>query len=173
MTRPMTRLCMRLAAGVLMIGLSLTTARAEESMDPKLATALISIPMTLQDGVRASEARGLPISGKYELEDGALQLSVYTTDGRKFYEVIVDHATGAVTKRDELSKPDDIRAAQDQVVAMAVAKTSLAAMVDRTVQANAGFRAVGVTPTLKAGRLLASVTLVRGQTFMTVEQPVD
>jgi hypothetical protein len=170
----MTRLCLRLATGVLMVALSVATARAEQDADPtELATALMHAPMTLQDGVRASEARGLPISGKYELEDGVLQLSVYTTDGKTFYEVIVDHTSGAVAKSDELSKPGDIRAAQDQVVAMAVAKTSLAALVDRAVQANAGFRAVGVTPTLKAGRLLANVTLVRGLTFMTVEQAFD
>lgn len=170
----MTGLCMRLAAGVLMIGLSLGAAQAEEGMDPtELATALMHVPMTLQDGLRAGETRGLPISGKYELEDGALQLSIYTTDGKTFYEVIVDHATGAVTKRDALHKPDDIRAAQDQVVAMAVAKTSLAAVLDRAVQTNPGFRAIGVTPTLKTGQLLASVTLLRGTTFMTVEQPFD
>jgi hypothetical protein len=131
------------------------------------------VPMRLQDGVRAGATRGLPLSGKYELEDGVLQLSVYTTDGQTFHEVIVDHTTGAVTKSDALSKPDDVRAAQDQVVAMAVAKTPLAAVLDRTEQANAGFRAVAITPTLKAGRLLATVTLVRGLTVMTVEQPFE
>jgi len=169
----MTRSCLRLAALVLMLAVSVPTARAEESDPSELATALMTAPLTLQAGLRASEAHGLPISGKYELEDGVLQLSVYTTDGRTFHEVIVDHASGAVAKRDPLSKPDDIRAAQDQVVAMAVAKTSLAAVLDHAVQANAGFRAVAVTPTLTDGRLLARVTLVRGMTFMTVEQPFE
>ena len=170
----MTRLCLRLFVGALMFGSSVAAARAEEGVDSAaLATALMHVPLSLQDGVRASAARGLPISGKYELEDGVLQLSVYTTDGKSFHEVIVDHATGAVAKSDPLHKADDVRAAQDQVVAMAVAKTSLAAVVDRTVQANAGFRAVGITPTLKDGRLLANVTLLRGLTFMTVEQPFD
>lgn len=39
----------------------------------------------------ASESEGQPISGKFEVEDGKLQLAVYTAKDGKFFEVIVDH----------------------------------------------------------------------------------
>jgi hypothetical protein len=122
-----------LAPAIVIVCLAVTPAtRAEEGDDPTaLATALTNVPLSLQDGLRASEARGLPISGEYEIEDGVLQLSVYATDGKKFYEVIVDHATGQVAKSDELSKPDDIAAANDQVTVMAFVRSSLAAAADR------------------------------------------
>jgi hypothetical protein len=164
-----------LATTILILGLTAApAARSEQGLDPtELATALTKVPMPLQDGFRASEAQGRPISGKYEIEDGNLQLSVYTTDGRKFYEVIVDHATGKLAKSDELSKPDDITAAHEQIAAMARAKSSLAAAADRAVQANSGYRAIGVTPMLKEGHSLAAVTLLRGTTLKTVEQQID
>src|SRR5262245_38021693 len=116
-------------------------ARSEQDEDPvALASALMHVPMKLQDGLRASESRGLPISGKYEIEDGNVQLSVYTTDGKKFYEVIVDHTTGSVAKIDELRKPGDIAAANDQIGVMAIVTTSLAAAADKAVEANSGYR---------------------------------
>ncbi len=164
-----------LATAILTLGLATASpARAEQGDDPgALAAALTNVPMTLQDGLRVSETRGLPISGKYEIEDGNLQLSVYTTDGKKFYEVIVDHATGMVAKADELSAPDDITAANDQIAVMALVKTSLAAAADKAVQANRGYRAIGVTPMTRQGRFIATVTLLRGSTVKIIEQQVD
>jgi uncharacterized membrane protein YkoI len=164
-----------LATTIVILGLAAApAARSEQSDDPSaLATALIHVPMPLQDGLRASEVRGLPISGKYEIEDGDLQLSVYTTDGKKFYEVIVDHATGQVAKSDELSKPDDVTAANEQIGVMALVKISLAAATDKAVQANSGYRAISVAPMTKQGRYVASVTLLRGTTVKTVEQEID
>jgi hypothetical protein len=50
----------------------------------------------LDDGLRASEAQGTPISGKFEIKDRKLQLSLYTMKDDKFFEVIVDHKTGKV-----------------------------------------------------------------------------
>src|SRR6267143_724256 len=67
--------------------------RAEESSEKgngELAEALESVKVSLDDGLRASAARGTPISAKFEIEDGKLQLSVYTMKGDKFLEAIVD-----------------------------------------------------------------------------------
>ena len=44
--------------------------------------------------MKASESEGKPISGKFELDEGKLQLSVYTEKARKFYEV---HETRTAT----------------------------------------------------------------------------
>ena len=57
-------------------------ARAEQGFDPdELASALMYVPMKLQDGLVASGAQGRPISGKYEIEDGQLQLPAANTQG--------------------------------------------------------------------------------------------
>jgi hypothetical protein len=41
---------------------------------------------TLQGGLKASEPQGTPISAKFEIADGKLQLSVYTMKGDGFTE---------------------------------------------------------------------------------------
>src|SRR5260370_26575030 len=81
-------------------------ARAEESSEKgngELAEALESVKVSLDDGLRASEAQGTPISAKFEIEDGKLQLSVYTMKDGQFFEVIVDHKTGTVLKTETLT----------------------------------------------------------------------
>jgi len=42
-----------------------------------LMKALQGVKVSLADGLAASEAEGTPISGKFELEEGQLQLSVF------------------------------------------------------------------------------------------------
>src|SRR6266852_9286532 len=112
--------------------------RAEESSEKEngeLAEALESVKVSLDDGLRASEAQGTPVSGKFEIEDGKLQLSVYTMKDDKFFEVIVDHKTGKVVKTEPITGGDDLTAAKTQSEAMAKAKTSLSAAVSRAVKA--------------------------------------
>jgi hypothetical protein len=40
--------------------------------------------INLQEGLAASEQQGKPISAKFEVDDGKLQLSVYTAKEGKF-----------------------------------------------------------------------------------------
>ena len=44
----------------------------------ELANALNGVKVSLQQGFTASEREGQPISGKFEMHEGKLQLSVYT-----------------------------------------------------------------------------------------------
>jgi hypothetical protein len=46
--------------------------------DPVLAEAMEDTTVTLQQGVTAAASVGRPISAKFEIEDGRLQLSIYT-----------------------------------------------------------------------------------------------
>src|SRR5262249_56085649 len=107
--------------------------------------------VSLEKGLGTTVREGKPISGKYEVEEGKLQLSVYTVKGDKFSEVIVDHATGKIAKVEPLSKPEDLKAAKAQNEAMAKAKRSLSAAVAEATKANKGFRAVSAYPALKDG----------------------
>ena len=138
--------------------------------DPALAEALEDTSITLQKGLTAAETKGRPISAKFELEDGKLQLSVYTAKGRKFSEVIIDLATGKIAKSEPITEGDDLTDAKAQSAAMAKTRTSLRAAADKVVNASAGFRAISVTPTLKNSHGIASVTLLKGNQTKTVEE---
>jgi hypothetical protein len=61
----------------------------QEALIKTLGEAKIS----LQQGFAASEQAGQPISGKFEVDDGKLQLSVYTAKDGKFFEALVNHVT--------------------------------------------------------------------------------
>src|SRR6266436_4574947 len=133
------------------------SASAEEKSG--LAANMKDAKVSLERGIAASKAKGVPISAKYEVENGKLQLSVYTAKGDAFSEVIVDHKTGKVAKSEPITSGDDLTAAKTQSEAMAKAKTSLSAAVSRAVKANKGYRAVSAIPSLQDGHPTAEVTL--------------
>jgi hypothetical protein len=152
--------------------MSLTGERvfAEDKNDPALIKSLADAKVTLQQGLTAAAQHGQPISAKFELENGKLQLSVYTAKDGKFSEVIVDHATGKIEKTEAITEGDDLTASKEQSAAMTKSKSDLKSAVDKSAS---GARAISVTPGLKGGRAVASVTVLKGQQFETVEQPLD
>ena len=148
-------------------------ALAEESNPAALAAAMQSATATLQAGLRASEAQGTPISAKFEIEDGKLQLSVYTMKGDDFMEVVADPKTGAIAKAEKITDADDLNEATEQKAAMARAKVPLLTATDKTVSANAGSRAVSIVPELRNGQATAEVTLLTGNAFKKVTEKLD
>ena len=76
---------------------------AQDRSDHPLIKGVTEAKLTLQQGLTAAAQQGRPISAKFEVEDGKLQLSVYTAMGGKFSEVIVDHVTGNVAKTASIS----------------------------------------------------------------------
>jgi len=139
----------------------------------EVAKAMKDAKVSLQQGVTASAKEGTPISAKYEVEDGKLQLSVYTMKGDKFSEVIVDHKTGKVAKADPITKSDDLQAAKAQSEAMAKAKRSLGAAASEAVKENKGFRAISVMPAMKEAHPVAEVMLLKGTQWKTVTEKLD
>ncbi len=106
------------------------------------------------------------------MEDGHLQLSVYTAKDGKFSEVIVDQKTGKVATAEPITEGEDLSAATDQNAAMAMAKVSLRAAVQQALRTNPGFRAVSVVPSLKDGRAVADVRLAKGAEFKSIAVPL-
>ena len=137
---------------------------------PALAAALKGATVSLEAGLRASEAEGRPISGKFEIEDGKLQLSVYTAKGGQFFEVIVDHKTGRITKVEPITEADDLKDAKKQANAMTKAKTALADAVAKAVKANNGYRAVSVAAEIEGGAANADVALLKGSSSKNVDE---
>ncbi len=135
--------------------------------------ALEGARVSLEKGLAAAQQKGKPISGKFEMEDGKLQLSVYTAKQGKFWEVIVDHTSGKVSKTEEIKEGEDLSAAKAQSEAMAKAKKSLSSAVAKAVTANAGYRAVSVVPTLEQGKPVATVLLENATGTKTVSESLD
>jgi hypothetical protein len=141
-----------------------------EQDDAALIKAMNGAKVTLQQGLTASEREGRPISGKFEMEDGKLQLSIYTEKAGKYFEVIVNHMTGSVAKTEPITEGDDLADAKAQSAVMAKAKTDLKSATSR---AAIGSRAVAVTPDLKDGHPVASVSFVKGGKLQTAIEPLD
>src|SRR5437016_2790616 len=157
-----------------LLGVQLSWAqKSNDKEQAELAKALKGVKTSLEKGLAASESQGKPISGKFEVEDGKLQLSVYTMKGDKFSEVIVDHKTGKVAKTEAITGGDDLTAAKAQSAAMAKAKRSLEAAASEAVKENKGYRVVSVMPALKDGHPVADVTLVKGTEWKTVSEKLD
>src|SRR5437773_5362012 len=147
-------------------------AQEEEGGHGALAKAVLGARVPLERGLAASASHGQAISAKFEIEDGKLQLSVYTMKDGKFFEVVVDHNSGTVVKAEPITEDEDYTAAQSQRAAMAKAKVSLRAAVEKALRDNAGYRAVSVTPSLKDGHAVADVTLAKGEETKTVSVPL-
>ena len=148
------------------------SARAEDD-SAELAKALSAASVTLEKGIKASEAEGKPISGKFEIADGALQLSVYTMKGDGFAEVVIDHKSGSIAKSEAITDPDDLKDAKEQGEAMKKAKLSLGDAVASAVKANNGFRATSAIPALGGGRPVASVSLMKGEEVKEQTEKLD
>ena len=149
------------------------SAWAEGSDPAALAAALKDAPATLQSGLKASEREGTPISAKFEIDDGKLQLSVYTMKGDGFMEVVADPKTGAVSEAEQIKDADDLKEATLQKAAMAKAKVPLLTAAEIAVNANPGSRAVSVYPQLRDGSVTGEVTLLQGTTFKKVTEKLD
>lgn len=159
------------AAALLLGGLP---SWAEEEMNPAaMAKALQQASLPLEKATKVSEREDKPISAKYEIEHGALQLSIYTMKGDRFSEVIINHTSGAVAKDAWITDADDMKAAQAQAAAMAKAKVTLDVVTADAVKGNTGYRAVSVTPTLEAGRPVAVIILMKGKAVKKVTEKLD
>ncbi len=145
---------------------------APDGNQTTLAKALMGARVSLERGLAASASHGQAISAEFEMEEGKLQLSVYTLKDGKYFEVIVDHNSGTVVKAEPITEDEDYTAARSQSAAMAKAKVSLRAAVEKTLRDNAGYRAVSITPSLKDGRVVADVALAKGEQTKTVSVPL-
>jgi len=169
----------RNTAAVLSVALLAVPIRAFAEKDEakehdELARAMSAAKVTLERGVSSASAKeGTPISAKYEVEDGKLQLSVYTMKGDGFSEVIVDHDSGKVAKAEPITSGEDLAAAKEQKQAMAKAKRSLAAATADATKMKPGYRAVSAVPQLEGDHPVAKVTLLKGDDWKTVLVKLD
>jgi hypothetical protein len=139
----------------------------------KLIKLLGASKINLQQGLAASEQQGQPISAKFEVDEGKLQLSVYTVKEGKFFEVLINYTTGQLLRVEPITEGDDLAAANSQSAAMAKAKTTLKEAVDKTAVQSTNARVVSAMPSLKDERPVVSIALLDGEQFKTVQRPLD
>jgi hypothetical protein len=143
----------------------------------ELANAMSGAKVSLQQGFTASEREGQPISGKFEMDEGKLQLSVYTAKEGKYFEVIVDHMTGNVAKVEPIAEGEDLTHAKSQKAATDKAKLKLADAATKAKGQVKGEAAavlvVSAVPQLKGDRPEATIVLLEGKRFSTVSEPLD
>jgi hypothetical protein len=144
----------------------------------RLAQALKGAWLPLESGLIVGSTQGTPLSAKYEIDDGAFQLSVYTvkadaSSGDAFMEVIVEYNTGTIARVETITDGGDLAAAREQQMALAVAKRTLETATAAVVKANTGYRAVSVTPAMNNGRPVAEILLLNGTDWKAVSEPLD
>jgi hypothetical protein len=161
---------------------SLTDQRSARAIGPdqeqaELASLLSGVKVSLQQGLMASEKEGKPISAKFEVEDGKLQLSVYTAKEGKFNEVIVDHKTGNIAKVEPITEGEDLIHAKLQKAAMDRAKVKLSDAAEKAKGQVKGpdgdVLVVSVVPELKGESPEASIVLLTGKRFSTASERLD
>jgi hypothetical protein len=166
----------RALAAVLTVAVIGTAGAVSASANEASGTAVVKFMPTakvsLQEGLRAAESEGQPISGKFEVDQGHLQLRVYTTKDGKFSEVLVDQNTGKIAKSEAITEGNDLADAQKQMEAYSKSKTSLKIAVSHAELANPGYQAVSVTPRLSNGRPVAVVSLVQGTQVRAIAEPL-
>ena len=160
--------------GLLIVWLVVNSGLWSQDKDrAKLSKAVAEAKVSLEQGLSASAQVGKPISAKFEIEDGELQLSVYTAKGDTFSEVVVDTNTGKVARTEPTTSGGDFTAAKAQSEVMSKAKQSLRTTLGKVLKGNPGFRAVSVFPALKDGHPVAEITLTKGDEWKTVSETLD
>jgi len=129
-----------------------------------LTRALRGAWLPLESGLAVSAREGTPLSAKYEIDDGAFQLSVYTwkvdaASGDSFSEVIVDHNIGTVSKVEAITDGGDLAAARSQKAAMAAGSGNS----DGTLSGNSGGSPRALSPRSSRGRRRMGATPRKGR----------
>ena len=170
------QMLLTLAIGASFLVIAAPAVRADDDDEGDQAAVVKALPqakVSLGQALQAAAHEGTPISAKFEVEDGKLQLSVYTMKADKFFEVIVDHVTGKVAKTEAITEGEDLGEAKAQSAAMKGAKKSLAAALQAALNANAGNKAISIEPSLKDGHAVAEIALAKGTEIKAVNEKLD
>jgi hypothetical protein len=151
-------IALRSALVFVVVGFSSAAIAADIQDHTALAAALEHVEGTLENSLQAGEEIGKPISAKFALDDGSLQLSLWVAREDGFAEFILYPALRFVTEIYDFRDPDKVATAQK--LAMDSATVSLLSATENAIKANHGFRAVSAYPVLAEGDPIAVVTLL-------------
>jgi hypothetical protein len=161
------------AAALALWCIAWTQPRAGETDTAALAVAMKGAGATLEQGLVSAAKSGRPISAKFEVDNGKLQLSAYVQSAGEFDEIKLNPESGASMATEKITDAADVKDAQEQSASMAKAKTTLQAAVQHAVAGKNGARAISVYPALQNGQAIATVTLLDGDSFSTIVEKLD
>src|SRR5215469_5820915 len=138
-----------------------------------LATTIKNVRGTLEDGLKASERLGKPISAKFAVERGVVYLDISIAKNDSFSEVILYPTIRMITEIVEVIDAAELKIAVEQKAAIERASMSLLSAAENAVKANDGSRVVSIFPVLEEGHPIAVVTLVRNGEFNTVIEELN
>jgi hypothetical protein len=145
----------------------------EDRESAKLVEALKGTSVALEAGLSVSERLGRPISSEFEIDDESLVLTVYIAKGAELLDVSVDPKTGLVASVEPIADGPEMRLAKGYREAMLKATVSLRGAIEHAVKANPGVRAVSIVPTLRDGRPVAEVVLLKGEAFKEISVALE
>ena len=168
----------------MMFGLIAVTnvVNAEDSKDTRaLLEALGKSKLSLMDGVRQSaKGSAVPISAKFELEDGKLSLSVYTAE--KGLSVgpeknVLQELSGSPEEEKWAPKVEvfkdvpHVARSSEQLTLMALGRTSLADAIAKVEKTQPG-TVFSVTPIIRNHRAVAEVLVADKGKVKKIIQPL-
>src|SRR5215210_1445298 len=143
-----------------------TGVQAEDAHDMKpLVDSLSKSKLTLLDGFRqAAKSHGAVISGKFEMEDGKLSLSVYTAEkglNVPAEQNVLEELSGSPEDKWEpkvevFKDVEHISRSAEQLAIVALGRTSLVDLVARVQKAQGG-TVFSVKPMIKNHKPVAEV----------------
>jgi hypothetical protein len=107
---------------------------------------------TLEGGLKAAARLGRPVSAKFVLEDGILQLFLWILKDDGISKFNLYPAIRLMNEVVDITDPDKIKVATAQKRAVDSATIPLFSATESAVKANKGFRAISVLPVLGEGR---------------------
>jgi len=175
MTRASVAVGSLLIAALAAVSVAVAQQDDDDDDDAVLGGVVMSAPISLGQRFAASSGAGVPVSGKFEIEKEAAQLSVYTARNDAYAEVIIDHRTGRVAKVIPIVDGNDLASAKEQMEVMRHAGLSLEQVTASALKSSPGYRAVSVTPGREdAGAPpLAKIVLTNGREWKTVYEPLE
>ena len=177
----MARLSTMLAA-TMCLSAAIPDVRAEDSRDTQaLLEALGKTKLTLADGVRqAAKAGGVPISAKFEMEEGKLSLSVYTA--QKGLSVapeknVLQELSGSPEEQKWAPKVEvfndvpHVARSSEQLTLMALGNTSLVNTIARAQKGQPG-TVFSVTPAIRNHKPVVEILLAEKGKVKKIIQPL-
>ena len=138
-----------------------------------LATMIKNVRGTLEDGLKASERLGKPISAKFAVERGVVYLAISIAKNDSFSEFILYPTIRMVTEIVEVTDAAELKIAVERKLAMERASMSLLSAAENAVKANDGARVVSIFPMAEEGHPIAVVTLLRNGEFNTLVEELN
>ena len=169
------------ASAIVLAAMFPLLVNADESKDTQaLVAALAKSKLTLSEGLRqATKSPAVPISAKFELEDGKLSLSVYTAGKGLAVEPeknVLQELSGSPEDKWEpkvevFKDVPHVARSSEQLTLMAIGKSSLTDIIARVEKAQQG-TVFSVTPAIRNHKPVAEVLVAEKGKVKKLFQPL-